>query len=79
MMESKSDKVRRLIREGEYQSALRIAKSFRLGITNEQSDAMIRGYECMVNPRFYASIGTDVPRAIQKGLDALFELYSKQP
>ena len=74
-MERKSDRVRRLIREGDYKSALRIAKDFRLGVSKEQSDNMIRGYECMTNPRFYISIGVDIPKTVEKGLETLLSLY----
>lgn len=73
--ERKSDRVRRLIREGDYKAALRIAKDFRLGISKEQSDDMIRGYECMTNPRFYLSIGVDIARTVEKGLETLLSLY----
>lgn len=73
--ERKSDRVRRLIREGDYKAAFRIAKDFRLGISKEQSDNMIRGYECMTNPRFYVSIGVDIARTVEKGLETLLSLY----
>ena len=48
-MERKSDKVRRLVADGDFKGALRIAKDFRLGITKEQSSTMTRAYECMVH------------------------------
>ena len=47
--EKKSDVVRRLVRERDYRSALRIAKEFRLGISKEDRDAMRLAYECMVS------------------------------
>ena len=74
-LERKSDRVRRLIREGEYKAALRIAKDFRLGLSKEQSDSLIRGYECMTNPRFYDSIGVDIAGTVEKGLETLLNLY----
>lgn len=46
-MERKSDKVRRLVADGDFKGALRIAKDFRLGITKEQSSTMTRAYECI--------------------------------
>ena len=48
-MERKSDKVRRLVADGDFKGALRIAKDFRLGIAKEQSSTMTRAYECMVH------------------------------
>ena len=74
-LERKSDKVRRLVAEGEYKAALRIAKDFHLGISRDDSDAMKRGYECMVWPGFYKSIGKDIPAEIQRGIDTLIRLY----
>lgn len=47
-MVKKTDQVRSLVRQGRYKDALRIAKGFRLGITREQSDTMVRAYECIV-------------------------------
>lgn len=74
-MERKSDTVRRLVAAGDYQAALRIAKGFRLGITKQQSDDMIRGYECMTNPRFYRSLGLDTDKIAQKGVETVQTLY----
>lgn len=74
-MEKKSDMVRRLVAEGNYKKALSIVKGFRLGITKEQKSVLLRGYECMVNPRFYESIGTDIPKAIDEGVEVLITLY----
>lgn len=74
-MERKSDAVRRLVAAGEYKSALRIAKDFHLGITKQQRDDMIRGYECMTNPRFYISIGKDPATLAQKAIETVVTLY----
>lgn len=74
-MERKSDAVRRLVAAGEYKEALRIAKDFHLGITKGDSDDMRRGYECMVSPRFYQSIGMDTDQLAQKGVDTVIRLY----
>ena len=74
-MERKSDKVRRLVAEGNYRAALRIAKDFRLGITKEQSDIMKRGYECMTHASFYKSIGADIPKIIEKAQETVIQLY----
>lgn len=74
-MEKKSEKVRRLVAEGDYKSALRIAKGFRLGITKQQSDDMIRGFEAMVSPRFYESLGMDTAALARKGVETVCALY----
>ena len=71
----KSDEVRRLVAAGEFKSALRIAKDFKLGICKEDSTAMRRGYESMVNPRFYQSIGYDPAATAQIAVDTVKRLY----
>ncbi|MDT3700855.1 MAG: hypothetical protein RO469_15710 [Thermincola sp.] len=74
----KSDIVRDLVKEREYKKALRIAKDFRLGITPAQSNSMKKAYECMVHSRFYLSIGEDVPKRIEDGVETLIDLYGRQ-
>ena len=70
-MERKSDKVRRLVADGDFKGALRIAKDFRLGITKEQSSTMTRAYECMVPGRFYQQLGYDLDEKIAEGMKIL--------
>lgn len=74
-MERKSDAVRRLVNEGDYKSALRIAKEFRLGISKEDSEDMKRGYECIVHPGFYQQIGYDADKIAVKGIETVKRLY----
>ena len=74
-MESKSDKVRRLLLAGELKEALRIAKDFKRGIRKEDSDAMKRGYESMAYPEFYQSLGMDVSLIQLQALQVLSKLY----
>jgi len=73
--EKKSDTVRRLVRERDYRSALRIVKDFRLGICKTNMDAMRRAYECMVNPGFYRQLGLNPATEIKCGVDILVSLY----
>ena len=74
-MERKSDQVRSLVAAGDYKSALRIAKDFRLGISRKQSDDMKRGYECIVHPQFYKSLGMDVDSIVGLGIATVKSLY----
>lgn len=73
--ERKTDKVRRLVREGDFKAALRIAKGFTRGITYGQHDAMTIAYECMVNPRFYTQLGMDTAECIRKGVEVVKQLF----
>lgn len=75
MPEKKSDEVRRLVAAGEYRKALGIAKDFRLGIGQEERNAMCLAYECMVWPDFYRQVGRDVEIEIKVGVAVLVKLY----
>jgi hypothetical protein len=68
--------VRSLIEQGEYKRALRGAKDFRIGISREQRDAMARGYEAMLYPDFYKSVGKDPQSCIQLGIEVLKEVMT---
>ncbi|MBR6102664.1 MAG: hypothetical protein IKP95_09560 [Ruminococcus sp.] len=74
MAVKKTDQVKRLIEHGDYKAALRMAKDFRINVTKAQRDTMTRGYECIVNPRFYKSIGTDTEKAIADGIAVLTQI-----
>lgn len=74
-MVKKTDMVREAVRQGEWKKALKIAKGFRINVTNEQRDKMTRAYECMVHPEFYQQIGTDIAGAIAKGKEVVSALY----
>lgn len=76
--EKKSDIVRRLVRERDYRSALRIAKEFRLGISKEDRDAMRLAYECLVNPGFYRQLERDPTAEAERGVGVLIRLYGSE-
>lgn len=70
-----SDIVREAVKAGEWKKALRIAKDFRINVSQEQRSAMARAYECMVHPEFYRQIGTDIAGAIANGKEVVSCLY----
>lgn len=74
----KSDVVRELVRQGNYKKALSITKGFRLGITREQNNKMVRAYECMAgHDTLYAQLGFNIAETIQEGVDVLVGLYGE--
>lgn len=73
----KTDLVRELVARKDYKPALRIAKEFRLGISEDQADAMKRAYECLLYDRFYRQIGIDVPASIERGIAVLEDLFGR--
>lgn len=77
-METKSDKVRRLVAAGELKQALCLTRSFRLGFTKQQRDVLNRGYECLVNPQFYKSLGYDLEACTQEAYKIVVEYYTEE-
>ena len=70
-METKTAQAVRLFQSGETKKALAIAKTWRLGLTKPERDALVLAYECMVHPDFYQKLGTDTEKSIEEGC-ALF-------
>ena len=77
-MVKKSDMVRAAVSRDDFKEALRIAKDFRINITKEQRSTMARAYECIVHPDFYRQIGTDIPAAINEGIELVTKLYGSK-
>ncbi len=67
----KTELVVEAVKNGDYKKALRIAKGFRIGVTQEQRDKMSIAYECMIYPDFYRQIGVSIDRAINKGIEVV--------
>jgi len=68
-MERKIDTLRAMMREGLWHDAIRFAAKFpRLG--NEKV-AITRAKDCIVNPRFYESMGRNIEEEIHLGIIAL--------
>jgi hypothetical protein len=74
-MTTKTDVVRAAVAAGDYKTALRIAKSFRINVSSKQRSDMTRAYECIVHPEFYRQIGTDIPKAIGEGIAIVTAKY----
>ena len=74
-MVRKSDMVRELVKKGQYQKALAIAKKFTMGISPEDHKLMVRAHECYTNARFYQELGMDANVAIAEGEAFVKRLY----
>jgi len=77
-MVKKGDVVRSLVEARQYKQALRIAKDFRLGITQAQSMKMKKAYECMVHERFYLSLGENIQARIDEGIETIISIYGRE-
>lgn len=76
-MTKKTDIVKEAVKSGDLKKALRIAKDFRINVTNEQRERMTRAYECIVHPEFYRQIGYDVMETINLGEQTVTLLYGE--
>lgn len=72
---SKSDQVRELVRSSDFVAALRIAKSFRLGLTAEQRAILARAHEARLWGDTMRQMGRDPEAAFRQGVDLLSQLY----
>lgn len=73
-MIKKTDKVRALVAQGQYQAALSIASKFRL-LKPDDKKALVLAHECHHSADFYRQIGFDPDKLKQKGIETLNRLY----
>lgn len=71
----KIDIVREAIENEDFKKALKIAKNFRINVTENERDKMCRAYECIVHPRFYIQLGIDIPKTIAEGKEIVKRLF----
>ena len=70
----KIDIVKMHAANGNWHEAIKVAAKFpRLG---DEKKAITRAKDCIVNPRFYESMGFDVKAEIQLGIIAIRKKYS---
>lgn len=69
-MESKTDKVIKLLQEGNFDKALQIGKTFRRG-EKHLIDAIQRGWDASRNPVFYNQLGMNPQELYEKGIQSL--------
>lgn len=71
---SKTDQVRLALREADDRTALRIGKTFRYGMSQEDRKQVARAAECLCHPDFYEQLGYDSIEEIEKGIAVLWRL-----
>lgn len=64
----KTDLAVEFFQQGNVKEALKIAKTFKIGLTYEEHKQIVRGYECMVHGDFYRQIGKNIEDEIEKGI-----------
>lgn len=58
-MKTKTEQVKEFFAAGQIIDGLRIAKTFRMGLTKSEQAQIVRGYECLIRPDFYRSLKKD--------------------
>lgn len=74
-MESKNEKVRRLVARGEYKQALQICKEWNYEDPSHR-EILRLGYECLMYPDFYTQIGYDPDIRYKDAIEVLHKVYS---
>lgn len=67
-MKTKTEQVQDFFAGGKFLEGLRIAKTFRLGLTKEEQAQIVRGYECKVRPDFFLAIKKNPEQEYAKAL-----------
>ncbi len=75
---SKSAMMRDHFHAGRMKKALAIAKTFRIGLSKEERETIIRAYECMVWPEQYRALEIDVTEAVEKGISSLSKMCEQR-
>jgi len=63
---------------GRTKEALKIAKTFKIGLTKEEQGQIVRAYECMVHGDFYKMIGKNPETEIKKGINVFKDKIVKE-
>lgn len=75
-METKNEKVRRLVSQGDYKQALQICKEWNYS-TPEHKEILRLGYDCLMYPDFYKQLGRDPQLCYQNAVNVLKEVYGQ--
>lgn len=75
-METKTQRAVSLLKAGDVKEALKIFKTFRLGLSNEEKRTIVIACECLCgNGDFYSSIGIDCRQAVNEAVAVVSAKY----
>ena len=75
---SKTDKVKAFVKAGDYDSALKIAKTFKIWDNKADKEQVQLASEIKANASFYKQVGKDIEAEYQKGIDVLNKIYGEE-
>lgn len=67
-MKTKTQEAKVLLDAGDTKGALRILSTFTMGLEKQDQVALKRGYECLVRPDFYKSLGFNTAECVQRAV-----------
>ena len=73
---SKTDEMLGALRAGDIKDALRVAQTFRIGLSAEQRKIIGIGYECLIHPYTYRQLGKDPDACVKRAVETLRSQYA---
>lgn len=73
---TKTESVRLYILQGRYKEALRLVKTFRIGVTAKDRCIFSMAYECILYPDFYRSLGINPQLKTEEGITLLKKIFN---
>lgn len=71
---SKTDQMLALLESGQGREALKIASTFRIGLSPADQKALKTAYEALTHPSFYRQLGIDLEQAVRAGVEVCRKL-----
>lgn len=72
---TKTAQVLKYMEAGDYRQALKIARTFRIGVPREDQKLLARAYESYGNGYFYAQMKFDPEECKRQGIELLHRMY----
>ncbi len=74
----KTDQAIALFKAGNIKDALRISKTFTMGITYDQRKVLVNGYEAFIRPEWYSQLGKDPEKLRLDGATLFYTLFIRK-
>lgn len=74
-MQSKTKQAVGAFQAGDLKGALKIASTFRIGVSAEAREVLKRGYECIVHPNTYRQMGKDPEGCIKEASAVFYDVF----
>lgn len=72
-----TQKAVQVYQSGDVKGALRLVKGFKIGLSKGERGTLALGYECIVHPDFYQSLGKNLPQCIEEAKNLFIQKFIK--